>query len=68
MTEQVTKSEVGRAQLANSFDRIISVYQQDVDRTLLRENLKLTVDERIKKMQSVINSMQSWQNASRRRG
>lgn len=31
-------------------DPVIEAYKKDVDRTLLRENLKLTVDERIQKM------------------
>ena len=31
-------------------DPVIEVYKKDVDRTLLRENLKLTVEERIQKM------------------
>ncbi len=31
-------------------DPVIECYKRDVDRTLLRENLKLTVEERIKKL------------------
>jgi hypothetical protein len=31
-------------------DPVIEAYKKDVDRTLLRENLKLTVEERIQKM------------------
>lgn len=31
-------------------DPVIEAYKKDVDRTLIRENLKLTVDERVKKM------------------
>jgi hypothetical protein len=30
-------------------DAIIDLYKKDVDRTLIRENLKLTVDERFRK-------------------
>ena len=30
-------------------DPVIELYKKDVDRTLLRENLKLTVDERFEK-------------------
>jgi hypothetical protein len=29
---------------------VIEAYKKDVDRTLIRENLKLTADERVKKM------------------
>ena len=33
---------------------VIEAYKKDVDRTLIRENLKSSVDERIKKMISVL--------------
>lgn len=33
-------------------DPVIEFYKKDVDRTLIRENLKLTVDQRIAKLQS----------------
>jgi hypothetical protein len=32
---------------------VIEAYKKDVDRTLLRENLKLTPDERVRKMIAV---------------
>ncbi len=35
-------------------DPVIEAYKKDVDRTLLRENLKLTVEERIAKMIAVL--------------
>jgi hypothetical protein len=31
-------------------DPVIEAYKKDVDRTLIRENLKLTPDERVRKM------------------
>ena len=31
-------------------DPVIEVFKKDVDRTLLRENLKLTPEERLRKM------------------
>lgn len=34
-------------------DPVIEVYKRDVDRTLLRENLRLTVDERFRKLQEL---------------
>ena len=34
---------------ADYIDPVIEVYKKDVDRTLLRENLKLTVEQRIRK-------------------
>jgi hypothetical protein len=33
---------------------VIDAYKKDVDRTLLRENLKLTVDQRVEKMMSAL--------------
>lgn len=33
-------------------DPVIEAYKKDVDRTLLRENLKLTVEERLQKAES----------------
>lgn len=34
---------------ADYFDSVVEAYKKDVDRTLLRENLKLTVEERIRR-------------------
>jgi hypothetical protein len=37
---------------ADWYDPVIEAYKKDVDRTLLRENLKLTVDERFRRFES----------------
>lgn len=37
---------------ADYYDPVIEAYKKDVDRTILRENLKLTVEERIRKAES----------------
>ena len=34
-------------------DPVIEVYKKDVDRTLIRENLKLTVEERLKNLEAL---------------
>jgi hypothetical protein len=34
-------------------DPVIEAYKKDVDRTLLRENLKLSVEERFRKLQEM---------------
>ena len=39
-------SETGRAVVGVRPDPVIDAYKRDIDRTLLRENLKLTVEER----------------------
>ena len=38
----------------SSIDDIIELYKKDVDRTLLRENLELSVDQRVRKMISAL--------------
>jgi hypothetical protein len=40
----------GRAVVGGPPDPVIEAYQRDIDRTLLRENLKLTVEERFLKL------------------
>ena len=47
------------------YDPVIEVFKKDVDRTLLRENLKLTVEERIRKAQSLHESMARWRGVAR---
>jgi len=42
----------------------IEAYKKDVDRTLIRENLKLTPDERIKKMISVLRFVEEVRRTS----
>ena len=34
------------------FDPVIEAYKKDVDRTIIRENLKLTMEERLRKHQN----------------
>ena len=47
-------------------DPVIEAYKKDVDRTLLRENLKLTVEQRILKAISFHKSVAEWLQAGRR--
>jgi hypothetical protein len=51
---------------ADYCDPVIEAYKKDVDRTLLRENLKLTVEERIRKAQSFHQSIEGWREAGRK--
>jgi hypothetical protein len=48
------------------YDPVIEFYKKDVDRTILRENLKLTVEERILKAQSFHKSIDGWRGAGSR--
>jgi hypothetical protein len=47
-------------------DPVIEAYKKDVDRTLLRENLKLTVDERFRKFESLWAFARELRGAARR--
>jgi hypothetical protein len=46
-------------------DEIIDLYMKDVDRTLLRENLKLTPTERVEKLMAVQEFIEEMQKAGR---
>jgi hypothetical protein len=44
-------------------DPVIEAYKRDVDRTLLRENLKLTYYQRIQKLQGYMNFIEQVREA-----
>ena len=44
---------------------VIEAYKKDVDRTLLRENLTLTVDERVRKMMSALRFAEAVRRSRR---
>jgi hypothetical protein len=46
-------------------DPVIEVYKKDVDRTLIRENLKLTVEQRIRNLEAFMRDVEKLQNAMR---
>jgi hypothetical protein len=47
-------------------DPVIEAYKKDVDRTLLRENLKLSVDQRFQKFERVLEYATELREAGRR--
>ena len=47
-------------------DPVIEAYKKDVDRTLLRENLKLSVDERFRKFQELARLARELREAGER--
>lgn len=47
-------------------DAVIEAYKRDVDRTLLRENLKLTVEERFRKFESLAGFARELHDAGER--
>ncbi len=42
---------------ADAFDPLLEAFKRDVDRTLLRQNLKLTPEERSRKFQSFMKGV-----------
>jgi len=46
-------------------DPVIEVYKKHVDRTLLRENLSLTVEQRIEKLQRTLMLVEEARRAGR---
>ncbi|MBI4591768.1 MAG: hypothetical protein HY725_23335 [Candidatus Rokubacteria bacterium] len=50
MPEKNQHNKTVRAVVALPPDPVIDAYKRDIDRTLLRENLKLTVEERFLKL------------------
>lgn len=48
------------------FDPVIEAYKKDVDRTLLRENLKLTVQERFEKFEEFARYVYELKEAGRK--
>lgn len=44
------RDEIELFRISLAPDPVIEAYKKDVDRTLIRENLKLTVDERVQRL------------------
>ena len=48
-------------------DPVIEAYKKDVDRTLIRENLKLTPEDRVRKLQSFMDFVHTLRRAPHRK-
>lgn len=48
-------------------DPVIDVYKKDVDRTLIREQLRRSVDERVRTMIGALRFAEALQESGRRR-
>jgi hypothetical protein len=57
---------MGRVPVSLEPNPVIEAYKKDVDRTLLRENLKLTPDERLLKLQDFVAFLAELREAGRR--
>jgi hypothetical protein len=64
-TERAARPAVELAP-ADYCDPVIEAYKKDVDRTLLRENLKLTVEQRIRKAMSFHEAIDELREARKR--
>jgi hypothetical protein len=47
-------------------DPVIEAYKKDVDRTLIRENLKLTPEERVRKLMALQRAAEEFRKAGRK--
>ena len=47
-------------------DPVIEAYKRDIDRTLIRENLKLTVEERFRQLMALQAFAEALREAGRR--
>lgn len=48
-------------------DPVIEAYKKDVDRTLIRENLKLTPEQRLARLQAFMDDLRELRAAPRHR-
>lgn len=62
--EQASPSEHEPVSLAP--DPVIEAYKKDVDRTLLRENLKRSVEERLRDLMRLQRFAEDWRQAGKR--
>lgn len=46
-------------------DPVVEAYKKDIDRTLIRENLKLTVEQRFRKAQELMRFAEELRRAGR---
>jgi hypothetical protein len=63
MSEPQVRRPLPQLAPADYCDPVIEFYKKDVDRTLLRENLKLTVDERFRKFEQFMKYVAGLQEA-----
>lgn len=47
-----------------SMDDVIDLYKKDVDRTLIRAQLALSVEERTMKMLKFVEDLKAWRNSA----
>jgi hypothetical protein len=60
------EKDTGNTPVVNSMDLVIEAYKKDIDRTLLRESLKLTVEERLENLMELQRFLEEMREAGRR--
>lgn len=60
------RGAIGFAGISLEPDPAIEAYKKDVDRTLIRENLKLSVDDRVRKMLSALSLVEEIRRSGTR--
>jgi hypothetical protein len=63
-----TPREAAGSETSVGTDPVIEAYKRGIDRTLLRENLKLTVEERFEKLRQLQRFAAELRQAGRRAG
>ena len=60
-----TDKSAGAANPAPPFDPVIEAYKKDVDRALLRENLRLTPEQRVRRLIQFLGFLEELRRAGR---
>ena len=63
-SEELTPDEIRGLAPADYTDPVIEIYKRDIDRTLLVENLRRTVSERLANFQSFMNELGELRGAA----
>jgi hypothetical protein len=58
-------NDVNKAGLDNELDPVIEAYKRDIDLTLIRENLRLTVDQRFQQLMKLQQFAEDLRRAGR---
>lgn len=62
-TPETTSVERLNPEPVTAFDEIIDVYLRDVDRTLIRANLTLSPEERLRKLEEFVDFLEQLRRA-----
>lgn len=66
--EPETKDDLDASDLSEYVDPVIEAYKKDIDLTLIRENLKLTVEQRLEKLMALQRFAEELRRAGQNAG